>query len=199
MKTGALILAAGKAKRFGSPKQLLEINGENLIDRACQTALQAGCQPVLRVLGAHSEKILELPCPAGVDTLVHSGWEKGMGTSLSAGMAWILEARPDLDAVIVMLADQPAVTTRTLARLIERFESSSATLILCGHGETPGPPALFGALHFGELAQLDGDEGGRSVIRNHPDALATVPAPEAAWDIDDKPAWRQFRDSRHSG
>jgi CTP:molybdopterin cytidylyltransferase MocA len=43
MRIGAVILAAGKASRFASPKQLLEIDGETLIDRACRTALEAGC------------------------------------------------------------------------------------------------------------------------------------------------------------
>lgn len=196
MRTGALILAAGKANRFGSPKQLLEIHGETLIDRACRTALEAGCQPVLRLLGAHAEMIREHPCPAGVETFVHTGWEKGMGSSLAAGVSRLQELCPELDAVIVMLADQPAITTETLGRLMERFEKSDSTIILCGHKDTLGPPALFAARHFGELTGLDGDEGGKAVIRKHHDTLASVPSPEADWDIDDENAWQRFRHSQ---
>ncbi len=188
MKTGAVILAAGKASRFGSPKQLLEISGETLIDRACRIALEAGCDPVLRVLGAHSDKILEPPCPARVETLVHGSWEEGMGSSLAAGVSRLLELRPELDALFVLLADQPMSTAGLLVDM--RRTLGTASIVWCEHGDAKGPPALFGREHFAELQSLQGDRGAKTVIARH--EAATIAFPDAAWDIDSPEAWERF-------
>lgn len=187
MKVGAVVLAAGKASRFGAPKQLLEIGGETLVDRACRTALAAGCAPVLRVLGGHAAEILRHPCPAGVETLVHAGWEEGMGGSLAAGVARL--AGEGFDAVFVLLADQPLVTVDLLEAM--KRELSGASVVLCDHGETSGPPALFAAGHFAELMALRGDRGAKAVAANHPVAL--VAFPDGAWDIDSPEVWERFR------
>ncbi len=189
MKTGAIVLAAGRAIRFGSPKQLLEINGETLLDRACRMALEAGCRPVLRVLGAHVEVILARPCPEGVETLVHAGWEEGMGGSLAAGVARLLELSPLVDGLFVLLADQPAVTSGFLEEM--RARSSEASIVLCDHGGATGPPAWFAQRHFHELLALHGDRGAKAVAALH-DA-ARVLFPDAAWDIDAPEAWQRFQ------
>ncbi|RYD49137.1 MAG: nucleotidyltransferase family protein [Verrucomicrobiaceae bacterium] len=192
MKIGAVVLAAGKASRFGAPKQLLEIEGETLIDRACRTALEAGCDPVLRVLGAHAEAIMALPCPRHVETLVHAGWEEGMGSSLSAGVSHLLEGAPGLDGVLVMLADQPMVTVDLLEEMTARLSESG--IVLCDHGEATGPPALFEMEHFAELMALHGDRGAKAVAANH-NALLVAFA-DAAWDIDSPEAWDKFVERR---
>jgi molybdenum cofactor cytidylyltransferase len=188
MKTGAVVLAAGKASRFGAPKQLLEVDGETLLDRACRIAMEAGCDPVLRVLGAHAEKILKRACSAEVETLVHSAWEEGMGGSLAAGVTRLLELSPDLDAVFVLLADQPKVTAGLLGAMRERL--SDADIVLCDHGEATGPPALFAKGHFGGLMALTGDRGAKAVAAKHAAVLASFP--DAAWDIDSPEAWERF-------
>jgi molybdenum cofactor cytidylyltransferase len=188
MRIGAIVLAAGKASRFGSPKQLLEINGETLLDRACRTALAAGCDPVLRVLGAHAKIILERPCATGVDTLVHSGWEDGMGSSLAAGISHLLETSPETDAVFVLLSDQPMVS----AALLETMKSAlgPASIVCCEHDTAKGPPVLFARQHFKELSALRGDRGAKAVVMNH--EAAVVPFPDAGWDIDSPEAWEKF-------
>ncbi len=189
MKLGAVILAAGRASRFGSPKQLLQIEGETLIDRACRIASEAGCQPLVRVLGAHSEKILEHPCPSGVETLVHADWEKGMGSSLAVGVSHLLELHPELDGVFVLLADQPMISAQLLETMKSKLQSSS--VVWCGHSDAKGPPALFSRTHFPELMALRGDQGAKSVAASHQAAL--VPFPDAVWDIDSPEAWQRFQ------
>ncbi|MEY3894935.1 MAG: hypothetical protein RLZZ214_454 [Verrucomicrobiota bacterium] len=183
MRIGAIVLAAGKASRFGSPKQLLEINSESLIDRACRTALEAGCSPVLRLLGAHAETILERPCPAGVETFVHASWEEGMGSSLAAGVSRLLELCPELDAVFVLLADQPMVTSPLLKTMKSKLQTAS--VVWCH-----GPPALFARKHFEELQALQGDRGAKAVATNH--QAAFVPFSDASWDIHSPDACESF-------
>ncbi|RYD24171.1 MAG: nucleotidyltransferase family protein [Verrucomicrobiaceae bacterium] len=192
MKIGAVVLAAGGARRFGSPKQLPEIEGETLVDRACRTALEAGCAPVLRVLGAHAEKILERACPAGTGTFVHSRWDEGMGSTLAAGTSRLLELEPELDAILVLLADQPVVTVGLLKELEAGLPQ--ATVVWCRHADINGPPALFSREHFDELRNLQGDRGAKAIAAKH--AAATVLFPDAGWDIDSPETWQRFLASR---
>ncbi len=49
-----ILLAAGEARRFGRPKQLIEWHGEPLVRRAARVALQAGLRPVIVVSGAYA-------------------------------------------------------------------------------------------------------------------------------------------------
>lgn len=188
MKVGAVVLAAGKGSRFGSPKQLLEMDGETLLDRACRTALEAGCDPVVRILGAHADLILERRCPEGVETLIYADWEKGMGSSLAAGLSHLLALCPELEAVFVLLPDQPSVT----AELLETMKSGlpRASVVWCGHRNVTGPPALFAREHFKELLSLDGDRGAKAVAARH--QAAVMPFPEAVWDIDSPETWERF-------
>jgi molybdenum cofactor cytidylyltransferase len=192
VKTGAIILAAGQASRFGSPKQLLEWDGLTLLDRACRTALEAGCHPVLRVLGAHSEQILQVSYVEGVETLVHPRWQEGMGSSLAAGVARLLELAPDLDSLFILLPDQPLVTPGLLRQYLEK----RAPILLCDHGTATGPPAFFGREHFPPLMGLRGDQGAKSIAARHPESLVTIPFPDAAWDLDTPEAWDRFIRSR---
>lgn len=188
MRIGALVLAAGNASRFGSPKQLLEIHGETLVNRACRKANEAGCHPVLRVLGAHADMIVDRSCPATVETFVHAGWELGMGSSVAAGVSRLLELSPELDAILILLADQPMVT----ARLIDSMRAGlgESSVVWCGHADATGPPSLFSKEHFGALLALKGDRGAKSVAANHHPTV--VPFPDAAWDIDSPEAWETF-------
>ncbi len=188
MKTGALILAAGVASRFGGPKQLLEIDGETLLDRACKTALAAGCEPVLRVLGAHSAEILKQPEVPDVSTLVHENWQDGMGSSLAAGVCRLLEIEPECDAVFILLADQPLVSSVLLGTMLPLLEEHFS-MVICQYGDSGGPPALFKWPHFPELMELIGDRGAKSLVAKHPGAAAWFPFAEGACDIDSQEAW----------
>lgn len=188
MRIGVVVLAAGKASRFGSPKQLLKIGGETLIDRACRTALEAGCDLVLRLLGAHVDEILEHPCPAGVETFFHVGWEEGMGSTLAAGTSRLLELAPTIDAILVLLADQPMVSAQLIREMSKKL--ADATVVWCAHSGISGPPALFAREHFGELLALQGDRGAKAIAVIH--RAATVPFSGAGWDIDSPETWQNL-------
>jgi molybdenum cofactor cytidylyltransferase len=188
MNCAAVILAAGAASRFGSPKQLLEINGETLLDRACRVAREADCGAVLRVLGGHAKEILFRPCPPGILTLHHEAWRDGMGSSLAAGLRELLAAHPDLDGIFILLPDQPQVTPD----LLRKMPAAGSAIVLCEHAGLRGPPAFFRRAHFSELLALSGDRGAKAVAARHPDQLATVDFPGLAQDIDTPEAWEKF-------
>lgn len=196
MKTGAVILAAGGASRFGAAKQLLKFEGVTLIDKACATAAAAGSDPIVRVLGSRAGEIMEHPVLPGVETLIHPHWREGMGSSLAAGIARLREMAPDCDAVFILLSDQPLVTRELLERMKIELTAPATSIILCNYGPSQGPPALFANRHFSELADLQGDRGAKSLVASHPDAARSVDFPNGIWDIDSPETWQRFLNMR---
>ena len=192
-RIGLVLLAAGGSRRLGSPKQLLrDAGGKSLVRRASETALASSCRPVTVVLGADSDTIAaEL---AGLDLLltVNPDWKTGLASSLKAGLSSLLESGP-LDAVVVMLCDQPRVTSALLNSLLTASADTGHQIAACEYGGTLGVPALFSRSLFPNLQALTGDEGARRVIRAYAGPVARVAFPGGETDIDTAPDAAQFR------
>jgi molybdenum cofactor cytidylyltransferase len=160
VKAAAVILAAGASTRLGQPKQLVTLAGERLLERAVRTAREAGCAPVVVVLGASSEAILASCNLNGCAIVMNPDWREGMASSVRWG---IREAAQSCDAAIVMTCDQPAVTADHLRLLMELC--SDTPVASCYSGRR-GVPACFPARSLGELELLRGDEGARHLLES---------------------------------
>src|SRR5688572_28967076 len=112
MKTGVIVLAAGGSSRMGSPKQLLRYRGQSLILRAAHTGVQSTCDRVVVVIGREAQQMRDELKDLAVSVTENRNWQDGMGASIRAGMEEIV--KDDLDAVVLMLCDQPFVTADTL-------------------------------------------------------------------------------------
>jgi molybdenum cofactor cytidylyltransferase len=193
---GLILLAAGGSRRLGRPKQLLRLGGESLARRAARLALNAGCRPVVAVSGAHAQKV-EAEW-AGLDLMVahNAHWREGMGASLRAGMEALSDAGLEqrLDALIVMLVDQPRIGSDVLRRLIEAYRAPTPPppIVACAFDERLGPPALFDRRLFPALRQAQGDRGARALFDAHRAALVAIPCPQAGFDIDTLEDWENF-------
>lgn len=188
---GLILLAAGASRRMGRPKQLLPVAGRPLLRLAAETALAAPVSPVVVVLGAHAAEIT--PCLDGlpVQIVVHARWERGMGSSLRAGLQALTAGTPGLAAVIVALADQPDCPADHLARLIATQRTTGRTIVASASGGVLGPPALFTAQWFPRLLRLDGETGARRLLQEQRESVAIVPR-EAAADLDTPEDYARF-------
>lgn len=176
---------------MGTPKQLVEFNGVSLLRRAVETALSCECKRVLVVLGSRAEEIRKEISSLPVETVVNDEWKGGIGTSLRKGLTKLTESDPDLSAAIIMLSDQPFVDENTVRSLIDVYRTSGKPIVAAEYDGVLGVPSLFDREVFPELLALEGDAGARVVIRqSDPGRVASVAAPEAAFDVD-TPADRQ--------
>src|SRR3954462_4061434 len=116
---GAVILAAGASTRMGQPKQLLPLDGQPLIVRAVEAALQSSAWPVVVVLGANAAAIR--PALAKLPVLVaeSSAWAEGMAASIRAGVTTIQQFSRALQGVVVALCDQPAFSAAVIHQLVD--------------------------------------------------------------------------------
>jgi len=186
-----ILLAAGASSRMGRPKQLLPVEGRPLVRAMAETVFAAPVAPVIVVLGAHAEEILPALDGLPLRAVVNAGWAEGLGSSLRAGMKELAAVAPKVDAVIVVLADQPDVSAAHLARLIAAHAKTGRSIVASEHHGVPMPPALFSARHFPALGALRGDTGARALFQTHRREVVTVQL-ESANDLDTPADYENF-------
>lgn len=180
---GLILLAAGGSTRLGRAKQLLIHEGRTLIRRAAEAALASGCSPVVIVLGSEAASIEPELAGLAVDIIINEQWSTGMGGSIRRGMQAVLQERPGIAAVVIMLCDQPYVTSETIGALIAAHGESGAAVCASTYAGTFGPPCLFAAAQFGSLLGMAEDHGAKNVIAAG-ENVRWVPFEKGEIDID---------------
>lgn len=177
-KVGAVILAAGASRRYGSPKQLVVVDGRTLLEHAIGSALAAGLRPVVAVVPVWLSR------PAGLQAdWLH--WirnpfpERGVSLSLRLGFEALED---DVDAAVIFLGDQPRLPAETIrailgARGLRPVVASEAGGILA-------PPVLVERSHFHLVDRLSADSGLRELFREQPELVSTVRVPSHPQDVD---------------
>ena len=186
----ALILAAGASKRLGHPKQLLRLNGETLLHRAARLATEAGCSPVVVVLGYEAEMLTPDLEGLNVQRVINQNWQQGMGSSLAGGIAAIEDAQ---DALL-MVCDQVRLTRADLTHLLDLHRRSAASLTVSSYAGRLGVPAVFSRSYFPSLAALSGDRGARDIIERNRSRAAIYDFPDGAEDVDNAADWQRLAD-----
>jgi molybdenum cofactor cytidylyltransferase len=188
-----LVLAAGAARRFGSPKQLVRIGGRPLLHRAAGIAAEVAGQGVTVVLGSYADQLAPLLGHSPCTVVINRRWEEGIASSLREG----IRALPSTcDGVLVLLADQVSVTAHDLARLAAAWRAQPEWLIAASYEGHTGVPAIFPRWTFPGFNDLRGDTGARSMLDRHAGRMLRVAMPNAAVDIDTPEDLLALTDSR---
>jgi molybdenum cofactor cytidylyltransferase len=195
---GAVILAAGPSSRMGTPKQLLEYGGQTLVRRAALAAQDAECNPIVVVTGAHAAAVEEELHGLNLRDVNNSEWESGMGSSIRAGVHAVIRANDKVTALILMLCDQPLVTSDVLSRLITARRETGREIVASSYGGTIGVPALFGKAFFTELVRLESGAGAKQVIQEHLPQVHLLPFPQGEIDLDTPADFDRFLSSSKS-
>lgn len=183
-KHAIVILAAGESSRMGQPKQLLQINGKTLLQRAIEKAITADLGPVIVVLGAFSEQIRTALRALEVKVVLNPDWQQGMGTSIRKGIQTVQEEYAYCQGAVIMLSDQPYVNAALLNTLLQTHLNSQKPIIASIYHDTQGVPAYFHHSYFSLLSQLEGSMGARKLIHQHAAQVAGVEFPQGEIDVD---------------
>ncbi|MGH8444419.1 MAG: nucleotidyltransferase family protein, partial [Solimonas sp.] len=193
---GAVILAAGRSRRFGAANKLLsDFDGEPLWWRAL-TAVQAStARPVVVVLGHEHARLRaslrafrRMHAPAfHCRTLRNPHYRDGMAGSLRAGLSAL---RGRCDGAVIVLADMPQLRSTTIDALIAAY-GSDVSAVVPRSGGRRGNPVLLGHVLFDAVAQLRGDEGARRLLANHAGVRLLDVADAGFDDIDTRRDWRR--------
>jgi molybdenum cofactor cytidylyltransferase len=155
---GGLVLAAGAATRFGSPKQLADLQGRPLLEHALRTMSLAPVDRAVVVLGAEAEEVIRVVGLHGLVPIVCARWEEGQSASLACGLATLA----DCEAVVVTLGDQPRLPPEAIARVVAARGAAAAARAT--YGGRPGHPVVLGHELFDRLRDVTGDHGARNLL-----------------------------------
>lgn len=161
----ALVLAAGSSRRFGSDKRAARLpDGQSLL--AATLALARRNFPEVAVVLRSGDEAEALGVPSGVRVIRCADADLGMGHSLAAGVAVLVEER--FRAIAVMLGDMPWIADASLRHLAESADIDRIVFPL--HDGQRGHPVLFGRRYWQEMMTLTGDQGARRVLEDHEEA-----------------------------
>jgi molybdenum cofactor cytidylyltransferase len=196
-RVGAVILAAGGSSRLGQPKQLLTFRGETLVYRAIRAAAEAGCEPILVIVGDTGDEIRgtlavrdpRMASSSGQERVVvrpavvveNEEWRRGLGTSIRRGLEQLSH---EVEAAVLLTCDQPFLDASVVRQLIEAHEETGKPMVASSYANTVGVPALFDRSCFAALLALPDDSGAKTLITSRPKDVATIAFEGGAIDID---------------
>jgi molybdenum cofactor cytidylyltransferase len=187
----AIVLAAGMSRRMGTPKQLLRMGGETILERTLRNVRTSAVSEIVLVLG-HAAADVEKEISSERVKIVHNQeYQQGMGTSLRTGLAAV---NPETNAALVVLADQPFVRPETLNKLIACHEESRPQIIIPLYKGFRGNPVLLDRVVFPELSALSGDVGCRAIFGSHTENIRKLEVDDVGilLDIDSPEEYRKL-------
>lgn len=155
-----IVLASGFSKRMGKNKLLEKIHGKYLIEYVLETALASNLEGVWVVY--QDLRVFQILKKYPVTAVYNEAPEKGQSEALKRGITSI----KGRGAYLFFVGDQPMISIDTVNRLIETFESTGKDIVIPRYRGKNGNPVLFSSRLRSDLMVLDGDEGGRQIIRS---------------------------------
>ena len=181
---GVLIVAAGESKRLGTPKQLLQFEGQSLINRLVNIVRDAGSFPITIVLGAEAAAIQAKLTDANLHVVINEEWNEGMGSSIRVGLKKMIEMDADMDGVLILVCDQPFIKSESIQSLIQMQQSTGLPMAACFYEGIVGTPALFHQSMFSDLLKLTGDTGAKKMMKDKMADVAKLNFEKGVIDID---------------
>jgi molybdenum cofactor cytidylyltransferase len=181
LPAGAIVMAAGSSSRMpGSQKLLLDIDGTPMVKHVMEAASEGGCHQVVVVYSADDVgRVVD----GSAELVFNANARSGMASSLQAGLRAM---RPEIEAAVVLLGDQPLVGSRTVAALLRQWrrEGSRPAVAVSQGNQDWAPPVVLSRELWDQLFELKGDAGARQILHGRPELLDVVPAPDRPDDID---------------
>ena len=179
-----LILAAGTSSRMKDIKQLLKINNKTLLENTITTVENVFTENIYCILGANAKKIQQATTTKTTTFLFNKHFKKGLSTSIVCGMQHLKKQLLPLDAVLVVLADQPEVNEGYLQELTTTFKKNKHQIIASDYHKNSGVPAIFPKKYFEELLLLEGDKGAKKFLQKYLSNTITIKRKHPFKDLD---------------
>jgi CTP:molybdopterin cytidylyltransferase MocA len=191
MRTLAVLLAAGSGSRFHGGCHKLDApltSGHTVYEQSLGHLVEAfgpggddgisDSGGIVGVVVVHGS--VERPVPAGVTSIVNDAWAAGQATSVAAALHHA--ASLSADAIVFGLADQPFVPPATWRAVADAAPEWPVVVATYAGRRGPHPVRLHQSVW--PLVPTIGDDGARSVLRDHPALVHEVVCEGSPADID---------------
>lgn len=189
---GCVVLAAGVGSRYTDGNKLLgEIDGEPIVRRAVRPFLSEFTDVVV-VVGYDAPAVRAALDGLDVTFVVNDAYDHGQSTSVHCGV--VVARNRGWDGIVFGLGDMPFVSADSVKQLLRAYAGSTYTILAAACDRTRGNPTLFDATHYEQLVAINGDRGGRRLIKES-DAAALVETndPGVLRDIDTVSEYEQYQ------
>jgi molybdenum cofactor cytidylyltransferase len=179
----AVVLAAGKSERMGSPKMLLPFGRKTLIEKVVAGVMKFPVDGILVVLGARRSEIERRLQAYPMKPVFNPDFEQGMLSSIRKGLE---ELPAEARAVLVVLGDQAWTPASVVDRLVSGFEREGKGIVVPVYRGRRGHPVLIDLKYKREIMALAPTVGLRQLLLRHPDDIleVLVRTPAVLMDID---------------
>ena len=186
----AMILAAGESKRMGKSKLLLPYGEKTIIETIVETVVSSNVEKTLVILGSDREKIEEKIKNSPVEIVYNPDFRSGMLSSVQCGFKALPE---ETLAVLVVLGDQPKISTTVINKIIDAYKSSGKGIVLPVYKKERGHPVLIEVKYGEEVENLSPKVGLRGTVYNHPEDILEVGVETSSifQDIDDESDYKR--------
>lgn len=177
----AVVLAAGRSRRFGANKQLQELDGQPLVRHAAALARAVCGKNTLLIAGHEWRRVVAAADQQCQFVAINEDYGDGIGTSIAVAAKSLAHTA---DCMLILLADQPLISEDHLNALLSAWSGDDEEIVATAFAGTQGPPVLMPRGAFSDLAKLEGDTGAHTLLENPHYRLTTVCFDPAAVDID---------------
>lgn len=187
---GVILLAAGNASRFGGRKQFFELDGEMLYQKMMRKIREL--YNVVPVLVTQFEEMKE--DANGFIVVINDKAELGISHSIKLGIHKIIEQKKNICGILFCVCDQPYLSVKSLEKLIEFYRNSEKGIACLSYQGEGGNPVIFSPYYQEILGQLQGDIGGKSIVKKYIDDVLYVEIEDKKelFDIDTKEDVKQL-------
>lgn len=187
---GVILLAAGNASRFGGRKQFFELDGEMLYQKMMRKI--RALYNIVPVLVTQFEEMKE--DANGFIVVTNDKPELGISHSIKLGIHKIIEQKKNVCGILFCVCDQPYLSVKSLETLIELYRNSEKGIACLSYQGEGGNPVIFSPYYQEILGQLQGDIGGKSIVKKYIDDVLYVEIEDKKelFDIDTKEDVKQL-------
>ena len=177
MRVGAIIPAAGRSRRMGTPKLVLPLAGSTLVARVVDAFLGAPVDSVAVVIRPD-----DWPLRAALAgrPLLFAENPDSAGDMLSSVRCGLRALPATTEVVAISPADQPSLEPTLIQELLAAFRSGGGSILVPTHGGRRGHPLVFHARFREELLSRHDGAGLRGLLHSHPAEVVEWPTSHAA-------------------
>ncbi|QIW23424.1 nucleotidyltransferase family protein [Sulfolobus sp. S-194] len=174
MRIGAIVLAAGEAKRFGKNKLIQNFMGKPIIIRVIESV---NFLDRVIIVGKYIEELI--PLLKNEIVIYNPKWMLGISESIKLGVRFF----QDYDGVLIVLGDMPLLTSETIRKIIANFKENCSAIVPV-YNNIRGNPVLISRKLYAEVFSLSGDIGAREILKKRNDLCFVECGKEVVTDVD---------------
>ena len=168
MAINLILLAAGNSKRFNGNKLLAIYKDKPIYMHIVEKVLDLKVNKIICV--TQYEEIKEALLNTNINVVMNNNSNLGVSSSIKIGINYDKNA----DGYMFMVCDQPFISIQTLNSVIDNFIKGDKGIVCVGCGNNKGNPVIFSKKYINELLSLEGDNGGKVIIKGNLNDLKIV-------------------------